>query len=98
MFCPQGWDHWYYAIVFLRSQRHMERVINLIGGERNILFKRKVPDFVWLTDPLNTISGDMSLNRQFSIFRNHHCLFIDYNTEGVPGKDSCILLHCVAIT
>jgi hypothetical protein len=40
----------------------------------------------------------MSSNQQFSIIRNHHCLFIDYNTEGVPGKDSCILLHCVSIS
>jgi hypothetical protein len=44
------------------------------------------------------LSGDMSLNQQFSIFRNHHCLFIDYTTESVPDKDSCILLHCVAIS
>ena len=24
----------------------------------------------------------------------NYCLFIDYNAEGVPGKGSCIFLHC----
>ena len=25
----------------------------------------------------------------------NYCLFIDYNAEGMPGKGSCIFLHCI---
>ena len=38
----QGRDHWYYAIVFLRSQRYIERVINLIGGEWSPVYLRVI--------------------------------------------------------
>ena len=28
----------------------------------------------------------------------NYCMFIDYNAEGIPGKGSCIFLHCMRNT